>query len=187
MFYAIIHRPETDISVIQEVAKKYDPTFELVGPHVTLVFPFSAEGVDEHALTTHIQSVAGGLQPFQARFNELELSWDQWLFLTPTLGKEALTQLHDDLYVGMLQQFLRSDIPFVPHIALGHFAVADSEYQLKDPTAVPLDEERYITARAEIEALKLDLVYEVTTTELISVTDDFSQTSSIATFQLGSA
>ena len=183
MFYAVIHRPETDLSKIEDIARVYDPSFALVGPHVTLVFPFASDsGAAE--IIEHVRQVAEQTARFEVRLNELELAWDQWLFLPPSLGRDSFQKLHDDLYRGMLQEFLRSDIEYIPHLALGHFAAAGSIYDLKDPTAVPLDTKKYQTARAEIEALNLDLAYTATAIELISIDDKFTKTETVATFDL---
>jgi len=182
MFYAVIHRPKIDTTEIEEVGRKYDPYFGLISTHVTLVFPFKTEDIEGAALMAHVQSIADKTEPFEVYFNKLELSWDQWLFLIPTVGKSQFEYIHDELYSGMLNNFLRSDIEYVPHIALGHFAVANSGYNLKDPTTVLLDEEKYKIARAEIDKNKLDLIYTATSMELISVNDEFTQTKTLANF-----
>ena len=185
MFYAVIQRPETDTSAITSISRKYDPYFGLVGPHVSLVFPFKADEVDEDEFIEHIRDVAGRTKPFEVRLNELELAWDQWLFLTPSVGKEEITNLHDELYEGPLAKFLREDIEFIPHVGLGLFAQEDSEYDLRDPKAIPLDEEKYQAARAEIEAASLDLQYRAAKLEIISVSEDFKSSETIKVVEFG--
>lgn len=34
-------------------------------------------------------------------------------------GKEQITKLHDILYTGPLLQFLKEDIPYIPHVTVG--------------------------------------------------------------------
>lgn len=184
MFYAVIHRPEIDTSIIDDFSAKYDPSFGLVGPHVTLVFPLKAEDIDASILEEHIQEVVRKTKPFEVKFNEIELSWDQWLFLTPSVGRDEFSRLHDDLYRGPFEKLLRNDIDFVPHVALGHFAITDSEYSLKDPTAAPLDKEKYEKARKEIESKKLEYEYRATSVELISVNDEFTKSETLSEFKL---
>src|SRR4051794_36108149 len=128
MYYAVIHRPEAAITGIEQVGQKYDPSYNVVGPHVTLLFPISEQHIAEEVVKSRFLSVAGTTESFPVRLNSLELSWDQWLFLTPTDGRVEFDELHDRLYEGPLAPFLRHDIPFVPHVALGHFAVAGSNY-----------------------------------------------------------
>jgi 2'-5' RNA ligase len=184
MFYAVIHRPEIDTNIIDVFSAKYDPSFGLVGPHVTLLFPLNAEDIDLSVLEEHIQGVVRMTRPFDVRLDEIEISWDQWLFLTPSVGRSEFSRLHNDLYSGLFQKFLRKDIDFVPHVALGHFAISGSEYSLKDPTAVPLDEEKYEKAREEIASKKLNYEYRASSLELISVNDEFTKSETLSEFKL---
>lgn len=183
MFYAIIHRPKIDTNKIKEVSRKYDPHFGLVDPHVTLVFPFKSEGLDREGLIAHLRQVVNDTKSFNVRLNELGLAWDQWLFLIPSLGNLEFRELHDRLYDGLLASFLRSDIEYVPHLALGHFAAPGSEYDLKDPTAVPLDAAKYDAGRAEIESYHFDFGYVADDIDLISIDDDFTKTEILETFK----
>lgn len=185
MFYAVIHRPEVDVSPIKSISSKYDPYYGLTGPHVTLVFPFKADEVSKDAFLEHVREVAAQTQPFNIRLNELELAWDQWLFLTPSSGRQQVVNLHDDLYGGLISKFLREDIEFVPHVSLGLFSKNEGEYDLKDPKATPLDEPKYKEALKEIEALKIDLEYKATKLEIISVDEKFTKTETIEVINLG--
>ena len=42
MFYVPGHFPDIDTAKIDRLRKKYDPTYGLIGAHVTVVFPVSA-------------------------------------------------------------------------------------------------------------------------------------------------
>lgn len=184
MYYAVIHRPEIDTSEIQAIRLKYGPTYKLIEPHVALVFPLSESEVEIDVLKQHVAKMAKDQRSFAVHLGELELSWDQWLFLTPTKGKYDFDSLHDQLYDGLLRPFLRADIPYVPHIGLGQFKAEDSDYSLKDPKAVPLNEELYKRARAEID--KQNLVYDCTvkTIEIVSISDDFTHSETVERFTL---
>src|SRR3954471_7341666 len=149
VLFAVLHRPTVEVSAIQRLRGRDDPTFELIGPHVTLVFRFPGDEVHEDRLRSHLTTVAAATTAFAVRLNELELSWDQWLFLTPSDGRAGFAELHDRLYEGLLHGFLRDDIEFVPHVALGHFAKPGTDYELGEPTEVPLDQERYESALAD--------------------------------------
>ncbi len=41
------------------------------------------------------------------------------MFLEVEGGKEQIEELHDMLYKGPLAQFLREDIPYIPHVTVG--------------------------------------------------------------------
>lgn len=186
MKYAIIHRPEIDRTELEGISKKYDPHFGLVGPHITLAFPFPTNGIDEAKLKDNIKAVAVATKPFVVTLADTELSWDQWLFLIPTNGRIEVEQLHDRFYqLAEIKPYLRADIPFVPHIALGQFVLPGSNYDLSNPTKVPLDQERYAVAKDEIDKMALNYEYTATKIELISVADDFKSTKTVAAFNLG--
>jgi 2'-5' RNA ligase len=46
---------------------------------------------------------------------------DNSLFLLVQEGNSEIIRLHDELYTGVLAEFHRDDLPFVPHITLGSF------------------------------------------------------------------
>jgi 2'-5' RNA ligase len=185
MFYAVVHRPEVDVTLVEDFNRRYNPYHELIGPHVTLLFPVPGEQVREAAVRSRAEEVARQTAPFRVGLNNLELSWDQWLFLIPTDGMPAFHRLHNQFFEGEFSSFLRRDIPFVPHVALGQFALAGSSYSLQDPTAVPMDEDRYQQARAEVERAGLDLTYTATGLELVTVDDEFTSTTTLARYAFG--
>lgn len=183
--YAIVFKPTVDVSDLQTVRETYDPTAHLIGPHLTLVFPIRAEGIDRLRLIAHIAEVVARIEPFRARFGDTTLSWDQWLFLIPTIGGENFVELHDRLYAGLLAPLLRRDLPFAPHISLGHFAVEKEAPDLKNPSAGQLDTERYRVASAEIANMRLDYEFLVDRIGLITVDSSFARSSTLREFTLG--
>ncbi len=42
-----------------------------------------------------------------------------YVFLVPDEGYAGISLLHDGLYTGLLQPFLRLEVPFIPHITIG--------------------------------------------------------------------
>jgi hypothetical protein len=90
-YYSVIHRPATDVSGVSAIDAKYDPYHGLVGPHITLVFPIPVTDVKKEDLFSHVKAIATNTNSFKVRINDTELSWDQWLFLVPTIGYKKLT------------------------------------------------------------------------------------------------
>ncbi|CGG07477.1 Uncharacterised protein [Streptococcus pneumoniae] len=41
------------------------------------------------------------------------------MFLRVEKGKEQIEELHNILYTGPLLQFLKEDIPYIPHVTVG--------------------------------------------------------------------
>ncbi|MEO8608592.1 MAG: 2'-5' RNA ligase family protein [Chloroflexota bacterium] len=102
------------------------PKFE---SHFTFVFPQAS--VSAEVLTQYVQAVAMTQTriPFVIRRAEAmrdSLSANTYLFFVPDEGYEAVIQLHDGLYTGVLAAELRADILFIPHITIGY--TADNDY-----------------------------------------------------------
>ena len=120
MSYALVHFPETCTKEIDLLRAKYDPQAGMSGPHITLVFPFTPPE-DEDLPILYIEKVLREWRPFRVCLQQLERSFDNYLFLTPTEGAENLVRLHLGLYTGVLAEYKRADIPYVPHITPGAF------------------------------------------------------------------
>lgn len=143
--YAIVFFPKVNVEKLQVFRKKYDPLWNILDPHITMVFPFS--GISEEQIVQHLETIAKHIQPFQINMNGFMKSFDDYLFLLVNGGKEKVFVLHDKLYTGILSSYLRSDIPFIPHITLGLFRT----------TANQFEKELYTKAYAEAETLGLDI------------------------------
>ncbi len=187
MFFAVIHRPEADLEEIKRISKKYDPYFDLIEPHVTLLFPIKDSEVSQQELVSHIKQIANSTDPFKVEFNSdsTELSFDQWLFLVPTQGKREFNELHDKLYSGANHRFLREDLPYSPHVGMGHFAKQATKQDLKDSKILDLDETKYKKALDEVKSAKTTLQYTATEIELIGVDDNYEKSWTIQKFKLG--
>ncbi|KXH70099.1 MAG: hypothetical protein AM326_04545 [Candidatus Thorarchaeota archaeon SMTZ-45] len=158
MGYAVVIFPELgDASKIQELRRKYDPYSNVIAPHITLVFP--TPEMDRAVVVNHVMEIVRDFAPFTIRLKRLTKSFDNWLFLCVEQGSERIIGLHDRLYTGVLEQHLRTDIPYIPHIGLGLFP-NDRELQT-----------------AESKARAMNLIYESTirSTHVIHLTDDLSE------------
>lgn len=90
--------------------------------HCTLVFGCS--GVPPDAYTAHVARIASASAPidFVCRYAMLgadDADDTAYVFLVPDEGYARLSLLHDALYTGPLQPFLRLDLPYVPHLTIG--------------------------------------------------------------------
>jgi 2'-5' RNA ligase len=121
MLYAVVHYPDIDTHRINRFRKKYDPQFHLIGPHITLVFPFPAF-ISETDLTHHVESVLKNSAPFPIRLQGLQKSRDDYLFLLIREGNTGIKNLHTELYTGILAAYKREDLPYFPHLTLGSFS-----------------------------------------------------------------
>jgi 2'-5' RNA ligase len=174
MFYALVHYARIDTQQINEFRRRYDPHVGLIGPHITFVF-LVPESIGETPLINHIDSVLSNWQAFPIHLKGLQKSWDHWLFLVLAEGNEDVTRLHRDFYTGVLAEYHRPDIEFIPHLGLGLFARRDANYDIRNPREVSLDVENYSRALGEAEELDFDYHCVVDSLHLVKISDDISK------------
>lgn len=126
MNYAVVNFPTVSLSNINVIRERYDPTWNIIQPHITLVFPFST--LSEHQVIEHLDLVIRTEKAFQIHLNGLTNSFDDYLFLLVKEGKQEVIKLRDKLYSGILTPYLRNDLPFIPHLTLGYFRSKDNTF-----------------------------------------------------------
>ena len=174
MHYALVLYPEVETERIQEIRRKYDPTFDVIRPHVTVLFPVP-EAVGEAKLGSHIESVLGNWNAFEIRLGGLVKSNDHWMFLTLGKGEREVKGLYQALYTGILDQYRRDDIEFVPHLGLGLFVKDQATYDWNKPQESEFDQQKCDAAMRDAETLSLDSTWEATTLHLVAIPDDVLQ------------
>lgn len=174
MYYALVLYPEVETERINDIRRKYDPTFDVIGPHVTVLFPVP-ETVGEVELASHIESVLGNCKAFEIRLGGLVRSNDHWLFLTLQEGEREVKGLYQVLYTGMLAEYRRDDIEFVPHLALGLFVKDQAIYDWNKPQESEFDLQKYDAALRDAESLHLDSGWMVRKLHLIKIPDEILQ------------
>jgi 2'-5' RNA ligase len=184
MYNALVHFPNIDITHINLIRNKYDPTVQLIAPHITVLFPVPDE-VGEKDLIKHIEGVLKPWKPFPIRINGLYKSWDNWLFLTLKDGNAEVIRLHTQTYTGILQPYRRKDMDFVPHISLGLFVKDGISYDLIRPQELDFDERKYKVALHEARDLGLDYRCVLDKLQLVKLTNDFSRIEASREFLLG--
>ena len=139
MSFAIVAVPRfspADLGWIESLRRRHLPDYERqIGPHLTLVFPFTADA--EASTRTPAAAVAGATPPFSAAFRAVlslpdAFSTDSVVALVPDEGMSHAIRLHDRLYTGPLADHLRLDLPFVPHVTVARMANARSAKALVD-------------------------------------------------------
>lgn len=174
MFYALVYFPQINTSQIDQFRRKYDPHVDLIQPHVTFMFPVP-EGIGEQRLVAHIATVLDGWEPFEIHLNGFRKSWDHYLFLVLQEGNDHAIRLHDELYTGILAEYHREDIEFIPHLGLGVFTQHDANYDPLDPQKTQLDSDRYARALAEAAQLDFDYHCVIDKLTLVKLTNDVSR------------
>ncbi len=121
---AVVYFPKINLDKVNSFREKYDPKWHIIPPHITLVSPIS--DVTEKQLTKHVENIAEDIQPFSIHLIGLTKTSDGCLFLLVKEGKEKIANLHHRLYSGILDSYIPTDLPFIPHITLGNFGTEES-------------------------------------------------------------
>ena len=135
---------------LQSFRLVHDPLGARIAPHVAVVFPFHAN-LTVIQLASHIKRVTAGWPVLPVTFRGVQtVSSPNGLFtiLMCNLRSEAIIELHDRLYKGVLAGFLRDDIRFEPHITLAQSytapafeaSLADAELRFRDTYRATLRE-----------------------------------------------
>lgn len=169
MLHAFVYKLKTNVSEINKLRSRYDPYHNLIGPHITLIFP-TPESVGIQELRNHVKRVISKQTPFDIHFFGLEKSWDHWLNILVKDGNRELVDLHDELYSGVMASFLRKDLPFMPHVGLGLFT--QGEYSVFNPEAFELNDGQYRKALKEAESMNFNFWERVEGFELISLNNE---------------
>ncbi|TYS14520.1 2'-5' RNA ligase family protein [Rossellomorea vietnamensis] len=106
--------------LIDELRSKYDPLYQLIPPHITLVFPFTSDLTAEQ-LHAHIESVLLHEKLFSIKLQGVTGEGSEYLFLNVKKGNDEIIRLHDLLYTGRLREFLFRELTYVPHLTVGRF------------------------------------------------------------------
>ena len=110
-------------SFMEQFRRGHDlPYRDVVAAHFTMVF--GCKTVELPKYTSHVASVARQSEPisFSCRYAMLgtdDFDETAYVFLVPDEGYSGISLLHDRLYTGVLQPFLRLEVPFIPHITIG--------------------------------------------------------------------
>ena len=113
-----------DYDWIQSFRSKHDERyFKLVQPHFTLVFP-SFDATEKY-FTSHAEKVAKKFKEFYFVLRCSQIVKDSFsdytdVFLVPEEGYRIFVKLHDALYTGILENELRLDIAFIPHLGIAN-------------------------------------------------------------------
>jgi hypothetical protein len=171
MFYVLLIYPNLDESLVGRLRRRYDPTTDVIQPHVAVVFPVP-ESVGRDSLISHIEAVTADWRPFEIRLGGLNKSPDHWLFLTLTQGCESVRRLYRPLHTGVLAEFRIAESSFVPRLALGLFLREGATYDWENPRAETFDAETSQVALSEAQPLLEGSAELVDTLHLVAIPDE---------------
>jgi 2'-5' RNA ligase len=167
----LVFYPRADRVLVDGIRRRHDPTVDLIEPHVTVLFPVPGR-VGEENLVAHIDSALRGHTPFEVRLGGFHRSPDHWLFLILQKGNRAVKKLYSALYTGLLAEFRRDDLEFIPHLGLGLFLKEGATYNWNDPRSYDLDLESCQAVQREVEARGAGWNSVVDTLHLVTIPDE---------------
>lgn len=110
-----------NIDVIERIREKYDPSFRLVRPHITLVFPFESD-IGAADIEAHARAALMEFEPFSVTLQGIteQRGFDNYMLLNVHQGKNTLKEMHRRLYSGLLENYLPNWCrTFEPHMTVG--------------------------------------------------------------------
>lgn len=102
---------------IEAFRADHDPLAAKIPAHLTLVFPFACT-LTSTQIASHTRRIVAKWPPLPVVFRDVEGLLDEFILLMARERAEAITALHDELYTGVLRNFLRKEIAYEPHITI---------------------------------------------------------------------
>lgn len=118
--------------IINEIRKKYDPLYNLVRPHITLVFPFKSS-MSDVILSQKLEECLKETVSFPLILQGISRHKDiygNYIFLNVKKGSQEIIKIHNSLYLNIFGE--RCCQPFVPHMTIGNLDSADKMEQAYD-------------------------------------------------------
>ncbi len=115
-YAVVLYLPDHLDAMARGLREKYDPDYNIVDSHITIVFPFESDcPVDE--LASIIASVANDQEPFEVALDDLADFYPQAPIIYWSLQKNApLQKLYYDLTIGLGLELPFSE--YIPHVTL---------------------------------------------------------------------
>lgn len=107
----------SNVEAIDAIREKYDPLYNFIGPHLTLIFPFQSE-LTTKELIEHMENHLKEVGPFELIARGVTGASDGYVFLDIKIGNDSIIELHDKLYRGILKPYHNRFIPYIPHITI---------------------------------------------------------------------
>lgn len=174
MYYALNIYPQFDMEaslLIDSIRTDFDPTAVIARPHITVMFPIP-DRVGEDQLFAHIQMILKDVKPFEIELGDLYRAHDHWLFLILTEGAERLQELYDSIYSGLLAEFRKPGITYIPHLSLGLFIKEGRNYDWNNINEDDFDDELYAQALERARELPLPIRVRIDKFNLTKIPDE---------------
>lgn len=115
-----------NMEIIDNIRKQYDPLYDLVQPHITLVFPFESH-ISNEELAKVLKLRLQEIQPFELKLGGIskhEDAFGNYLFLNVIQGAKEIDFIHRTLYDNEFKEFDKG-LPYIPHMTIGNLSSAE--------------------------------------------------------------
>lgn len=106
--------------VINEIRQKFDPLYNLVKPHITLVFPFKS-AMSDAELSQRLEKCLKETTCFPLRLQGISRQEDcygNYIFLNVDRGYQEIVKMHNALYSDIFGKCPNQ--PYIPHMTIGN-------------------------------------------------------------------
>lgn len=150
---AIVIFPKFDnLQLINEIREKYDPLYNYIMPHMTLVFPFVSD-ISTSVLAKHIKHQLAEMGKFDIVMKGVTGASDGYVFLDVKIGNDKIIELHDKLYKGLLKEYHNRFIPYTPHLTIGRLLDPDRHQEIVQSLS-----EFDVEFRAVVESIHIEII-----------------------------
>lgn len=114
--------------IIDEIREKYDPLYNLVKPHITLVFPFKS-AMPNALLSQKLEQCLMQTASFPLVLQGISRHKDNYgnfIFLNVKSGSQEIADIHDALYASIFSEQCQQC--YIPHMTIGNL---DSEDKME--------------------------------------------------------
>lgn len=148
---------------VNSIRERFDPNYNQIKTHITLVYPFTSEVRDEE-----IHEILKDFSPFAVKLDAIRASSkDNYIFLDITDGKKEIMKLHRELY-NKLKLAWKEEFMYRPHISIAN----------------PKTKQEQKIALQNIQEQHLDFTCTIDSIYLLTVADDLLALKSMKKFQL---
>lgn len=108
-----------NIKLVENIREKYDPLYDKVLPHITLVFPFEAS-IENHIIIEHIENSLKQVKITNFTLSDFSFFENGYVFWNVTTGRDSLIKMNKELYSDILAPFKHKTIEYNPHITIAN-------------------------------------------------------------------
>ncbi len=110
-----------NMNLLNSIRKKYDPLFNFIKPHITIIFPFdsnlSTEDIEKILISNLLE-----FNQFEIQMDRISGHFDGYIYLNISKGIEQIIKIYNKLYSNQLSKYYDNRYTYIPHIILGRIS-----------------------------------------------------------------